>query len=161
MSRLDWHGRLMGLARHVAGWSKDPSTQVGAVIADRANRIVSLGYNGFPRGVRDRRLKDREYKLARIVHAEMNALLFARGSVEGARLYVWPMPPCSLCAGPIIQAGIAEIYAPPPGERWRESCDHAREMFEEAGVRVRYFSVAETPAAPIEIWHEIKLETTP
>ena len=161
MSRLDWHGRLMGLARHVAGWSKDPSTKVGAVIADRHHRVLGLGYNGAPRGVADTGLEDRARKLARTVHAEMNALLFARGPVEGATLYVWPMPPCAACAGPIIQAGIIEIYAPPPGERWRESCDHAREMFEEAGVRVRFFSVAGPAAAPIEIWHEIKLETTP
>ena len=54
MARPDkWDLRLLGLAEHVAQWSKDPSTQVGAVIADKKHRVLSLGFNGFARGVRD------------------------------------------------------------------------------------------------------------
>ena len=132
----EWDRRMLALAQHIAGWSKDPSTKVGAVIADNRRRIISVGYNGFPAGVRDVALEDRDFKYNRVVHAELNALLFARGPVVGATLYVWPMPPCSRCAGPIIQAGIARVVSPPVGERWEESCRIGREMFAQADVVV-------------------------
>ena len=133
----NWDERMLALAQHVAGWSKDPSTQVGAVIADPAHRVLSIGYNGYPKAVPDCQLEDRDYKLARIVHAEMNALLFARAPLEGATLYVWPMPPCSHCAGPIIQAGIGRVVAPPPQERWADACAIGMQMFKFAGVIVQ------------------------
>jgi dCMP deaminase len=126
---------MLNLAREVASCSKDPSTKVGAVIADAANRVLSLGFNGYPRGVADVNLDDREYKYERIVHAELNALLFARGSVAGATLYVWPMPPCARCAGPIIQAEIFRVVSPPPGDRWAASCFVGQQMLAQAGVR--------------------------
>jgi dCMP deaminase len=129
-----WDHRLLSLAQHVAGWSKDPSTKVGAVIADYDHRVLSVGFNGYPKGVPDVGLFDREHKLARIVHAEMNALLFASAPLEGATLYVWPMPPCSHCAGPIIQAGIGRIVSPPAPSRWAEACAIGAEMFREANV---------------------------
>ena len=135
-----WDRRMLALAQHIASWSKDPSTKVGAVIADNRRRIISVGYNGFPAGVRDVALEDRDFKYNRIVHAELNALLFARGSVEGATLYVWPMPPCSRCAGPIIQAGIARVVSPPAEELWEESCRFGREMFIQAHVVVSEIS---------------------
>ena len=90
----------------------------------------------FPRGVADVDLDHRDYKYARTVHAEMNALLFTNGKLEGATMYIWPMPPCSRCAGPIIQAGIVRVISPPAGERWEESCKIGREMFDQAGVEV-------------------------
>lgn len=132
-----WDLRMLGLAKHVAeNWSKDPSTKVGCVVADDNNRVLSLGYNGFPRGVADIDLDDRDYKYARTVHAEMNALLFTGDRLEGATMYIWPMPPCSRCAGPIIQSGIVTVVSPPAGERWEESCRIGREMFDQAGVTV-------------------------
>ena len=115
MTRPDkWDLRLIGLAKHVAQWSKDPSTQVGAVIADEKHRVLSLGFNGFARGVRDlaERLENREIKYDMIIHAERNALLFANASVDGASVYVWPLLPCAQCAATLIQAGIAEVIAP-------------------------------------------------
>jgi dCMP deaminase len=132
-----WDLRMLELAKHVSGWSKDPSTKVGCVIADEYSRVVlSLGYNGFPMGVPDVGLDDREYKYARTVHAEMNALLFQGRRLDGATMYIWPMPPCSRCAGPIIQAGIVRVVSPPAGERWEESCKIGHEMFDLAGVDV-------------------------
>jgi dCMP deaminase len=125
---------MLALAKHIAQWSKDPSTKVGCVIADEDHRILSIGFNGFPSGVLDTGLEDREYKYARVVHAELNALLFARGSVAGATMYVWPMPPCSRCAGPIIQANIVRVVSPPAGERWAEACAVGEEMFRQAWV---------------------------
>jgi len=79
MTISKWDDRFLSLTQFIASWSKDPSTKVGAVIADQNNRIVSMGYNGLPVGVKDHteRYSDRERKLAMIVHGEMNAILFA------------------------------------------------------------------------------------
>ena len=51
--RVDWKERFIELAKHVAGWSKDKSTGVGAIIVDDDKRVVSMGYNGFPAGCDD------------------------------------------------------------------------------------------------------------
>lgn len=136
----DWDLRFLQLAEHVACWSKDPSTQVGAVIVRPNRTVLSLGYNGLPRGVADDLdlLADRNYKLARTVHAEMNAILSSPQRPAGCALYVWPMPPCSHCAAAIIQSGITDVYAPHPGERWEASCRAGLDMLEEAGVRCHW-----------------------
>jgi dCMP deaminase len=138
-----WDRRFLGLAEHIAGWSKDPSTQVGAVIADRHNRVVSVGYNGFPRGVEDTndRLNIREVKYPLTIHAEENAILFANRSLEGCTLYVWPLPPCAGCAAKIIQTGISRVVCALSEEagltgRWGESNELAFKIFNEAGVDV-------------------------
>lgn len=138
----DWDARMLGLAKHVAQWSKDPSTKVGAVICDPQYRIVSLGFNGFPRGVKDdARLEDRDTKYRMILHAERNALLFAARDLRGCRLYTWPFMPCAACAAMIIQVGITHVYAPwpsvddPAWQRWSAEWKLAVQMFAEAGVR--------------------------
>ena len=143
MSRPDkWDIRLIGLAEHVAQWSKDPSTKVGAVIADKKHRIISLGFNGFARGVSDlaERLDDRQTKYDMIIHAERNALLFANSSVDGASVYVWPLLPCAQCAATLIQVGIAEVIAPMVDkereQRWAAQIKLAQTMFAEANVKV-------------------------
>ena len=80
-----WQRRFFDLARLIATWSKDPSSQVGAVIVDDKKRIVSVGFNGLPMGVEDtaERLNVRELKYELIVHAEANAILTAPKSVSG------------------------------------------------------------------------------
>lgn len=133
-----WPSRFLALAIHVSSWSKDPSTQVGAVIFDAKRRVRGLGYNGFPRGVADttERYIDRPVKYSMVVHAEANAILNAIGSVEGCFL-VSTFPPCAECAKLIIQAGIKAVYHPISSvERWTASCDTALTMFLEAGVSV-------------------------
>lgn len=140
-----WDRRFLGLAKHVAEWSKDPSTQVGAVIIDAKNRIVSLGFNGLPRGLEDtsERLANRDIKYQMTVHAEHNAVLFAERNLEGCSLFTWPLPPCSRCASFIIQVGIARVVSPlaAGNPRWGEDCALAAEMFREAGVRVEELSL--------------------
>lgn len=133
-----WDKRMLDLAALVATWSKDPSSQVGAVIVDPMNRVVSLGFNGFPRGVTDdaQTLADRDEKLRRIIHAETNALLFAGRSVAGCTLYV-TRPPCGQCAAKLIQSGIARVVCLPWGEglsRWERDYVSAKAMYAEAGV---------------------------
>lgn len=129
----------MDLASLVAGWSKDPSTQVGAVIVDADKRIVSAGFNGFPRGVEDEAV-DRDVKLMRTIHAEENALLFARRDVTGMTAYV-TRPPCARCAAKLVQSGISRVvYSLPPVdfvERWATEMKEAQTMFTQAGVTVK------------------------
>lgn len=127
----------MDLAQHVSAWSKDPSTQVGAVIVDDQRRIISTGYNGFPRGVADLsdRYNDRSIKYEMIVHGEVNAILFANQSLRNTTLYTWPFMPCSRCAAIVIQTGISRVVAPwCDNPRWTVSFELTRRMFQEAGV---------------------------
>lgn len=143
-----WDRRFLGLANLVATWSKDPSTGVGAVVVDAKNRIVSMGFNGFPRAVRDDEaaLNNRDEKLRRTIHAEENALLFAGRPVEGCTIYV-THPPCARCAAKIIQAGIVRVVSRPPWnsfvERWADDMRSAAEMFAEANTSFDYLGVAE------------------
>ena len=135
----DWNRRFLALAEHIATWSKDPSTKVGAVIVDANRRIISTGYNGFPRGVEDwpSRLDNRDVKYEMIVHGEINAIVFANQSLQGAVLYTWPFMPCSRCAGIVIQSGIRTVVAPyNDNPRWQASFELTEQMFLEAGVQL-------------------------
>jgi len=140
-----WDNRFLDLARFVSGWSKDPSTKVGAVIADANRRIVSVGYNGFPIGVDDTpwRLEDREMKLSLTVHAEINAVLFAKsnGEVSGCTLYTWPFMPCDRCAVVIIQSQMIDHVTAPVAQshhfkRWGDAFTIAYDVMREAGLSV-------------------------
>ena len=114
---LTWDEYFMAIAKLSAMRSKDPSTQVGACIVDKNNRILSIGYNGTPNGYSDdifpwdREGNELETKYPYVVHAERNAILNYRGSrkdFEGAKIYV-DLFPCNECAKEIIQAGISEV----------------------------------------------------
>ena len=132
----DWDERFLSLAHHVSQWSKDPRTKVGAVIVDQKKRVISLGYNGFPRGVEDtpERYDDRPTKHLFVAHAERNALDNSPMSVEGCTLYV-PLVPCSECAKSIIQRGIARVVSyVPDREGANFNWDITETMFTEAGV---------------------------
>ena len=135
---------MLGLAQHIAGWSKDPSTGVGCVLTDERHRILGLGYNGFPMGVKDtpERLNDRETKYALVQHAERNAIAFSSRDLLGATAYTWPIPPCSQCSGALIQVGISRIvsYELSPNHTHRaDDLDLSLEMFEEAFIVVDLF----------------------
>lgn len=138
----DWDSRFLDVARLVSTWSRDPSTQVGAVITDSLGRIVSTGFNGFPRGVDDSpdRYNDRDAKLGLCVHAELNAILFGGDRVRGASIYIYPLPPCCECTKAIIQSGIIRIVYPdmPIPDRWKTSIEMSRMMLKEAGVTLDY-----------------------
>ncbi len=139
----NWDGRFLGLAQYIARWSKDPSTKCGAVIVDPERRVVSIGFNGFARGVEDLdvRLGDRATKYKMMVHCEVNAILFAAKDTKGCTLYTWPFQSCAPCAAIVIQAGITRCVAPtaPSGlqERWGDDLLLAQEMFREAQVELR------------------------
>lgn len=133
-----WDIRFLKLAEHIASWSKDPSTKTGAVITDDRT-IISVGYNGFARGVEDSadRLNNRELKYRMIVHCERNAIIFANRNLNGCTIFTWPFMSCAPCAGMVIQSGITRVVAPVnDNPRWQEDFDIAKTMFAEAGVEV-------------------------
>jgi len=140
-----WDRRYLELAKIVSSWSKDPSTRVGAVVVND-NRIVSVGYNGFPEGVddTDERLQDRNLKLELVVHAEVNAVVSAKGRTDGGTLYVYPgfgsPNMCTRCAGIVIQSGVRRVVGlvgdvdPERLKRWGPSLALAQKMCDEAGI---------------------------
>lgn len=136
-----WDERFLSLSGVVSSWSKDPSTKVGAVVVDDDRRVISLGYNGFPKGVKDDgRLDDRESKYKIITHAEANALLFASETLKGHTIYTYPFMPCSRCSGLIIQAGIRRVVSfVNTNERWEEDFDISRRILCEAGLQVNEY----------------------
>lgn len=141
---MEWDKYFFNLVDAVALKSKDPSSQVGAVIINpESNAILSTGWNGFPRGVGDSiiRYEDRDTKYKLIVHAEQNAILNAARhgiKLDGSTLYV-SFHPCHVCATSIIQCGIKEVrfkFNKKVQDRWKESFDIADILFLESNIKV-------------------------
>ncbi|MCI5605969.1 MAG: dCMP deaminase family protein [Treponema sp.] len=112
---INWDEYFMGIAALSALRSKDPNSQVGACIVSPENKILSMGYNGFPLGCSDddfpwnRDGEQWETKYPYVVHSELNAILNYRGgSLQGTKIYV-TLFPCNECAKAIIQAGIKTV----------------------------------------------------
>ena len=143
-----WDLRFMQAALLVRSWSKDPSTQVGAIIS-HGNALRATGFNGFPPGINDDRAEywERPDKYDRISHAEENAINFAHKhgvSCRDCTIHV-PKHPCAACARRIISVGMVEVVTLSPYkdesgffDRWSSSIHSAESMFREAGVRVRF-----------------------
>lgn len=146
MSTENWDRRWIDLARLVASWSKDTSTKCGAVIVGPRNVLVSLGWNGFPRGIDDN-VPERHHRPEKYLwseHAERNAIYNAAATgakTEGCRMYVtWH--PCSDCARGIIQSGIRELICTKPDLSlpvWGENFRTASSILAEATIPVRYY----------------------
>lgn len=149
-----WDRRFLALCEHVATWSKDPRTQVGAVLVKDVNREPILGYNGFPRGVSDtpERYNNREFKHQIVLHAERNAILTAKRDLKGYTLYC-SLRPCLLCSCDIIQAEIARVVYPAltpeqehKHENYRDEWALARELMLEAGIGIVEINLGENNA---------------
>jgi len=140
MNLSNWDKRFLELAELVSSWSKDPSTKVGAVIVDDKNIIVSVGFNGFPKGINDNeRLHNRNSKYQIIIHAENNALMFAKRPLDNCTLYTYPFMPCPRCAGMIIQSGIKRVVSYKntiDRYRWELDFSISRELFNEAKIQL-------------------------
>lgn len=136
-----WDEYFMGVA-HLSGMrSKDPNTQVGCCIVSKDNKILSMGYNGFPTGCSDEEFPwDREgdelhSKYAYVTHSELNAILNYRGgSLEGTKLYV-SLFPCNECAKAIIQAGIKTVVYDSDKYSGTPMNIASKRMFDAAGVK--------------------------
>ena len=145
---INWDEYFMGVSLLAAMRSKDPSTQVGACIVDNDNRILSTGYNGFPYGCSDdefpweRTGERNDTKYPFVVHAELNAILNARGkNLSGAKIYV-DLFPCNECAKAIIQSGIKEVVY--LSDKYAHTLDTiaSKRMLKSAGITLRQLEVA-------------------
>lgn len=137
---ISWDEYFMGVAQLAAQRSKDPNTQVGACIVDNSNRILSTGYNGFPKGCSDDVFPwgrtGEETKYPFVVHAELNAILNNRGSnLQGGKIYVGLFP-CNECAKAIIQAGICEVVYLSDKYADTSATVASRRMLEAAGIKL-------------------------
>ena len=140
---ISWDEYFMGIALLSAKRSKDPNTQVGACIVNQLNKIVGIGYNGFPIGCPDDVLPwEREAdnindtKYPYVVHAEANAILNSTKDLHGSRIYVGLFP-CNECVKLIIQSGIREIIYLSDKYKNLDQTKAARKMLELAGVATR------------------------
>ncbi|MAF25774.1 CMP deaminase [bacterium] len=134
---MKWDVRFLRLAKEVSTWSKDPGSQVGAVIADSKHRLRATGYNGFPPGIKDdERLQNRSTKLAHTIHAEDNAIAFSFGAdLRDCSIYIFGLPPCSNCSLKIIRSGIRRVVSlPEVSDSWREDCALAEKLLSEANI---------------------------
>jgi dCMP deaminase len=140
---ISWDEYFMGIALLSAKRSKDPSTQVGACIVNRYNKIVGIGYNGFPIGCDDDLLpwdktseNENDTKYPYVVHAEANAILNSTKDLHGSRIYV-ALFPCNECTKLIIQSGVVEIIYLSDKYRDTDSVKASKRMLEMAGVTHR------------------------
>lgn len=138
---ISWDEYFMGVAMLSGMRSKDPNTQVGACIVSEDNKILSMGYNGFPKGCSDddfpwcREGNPLDNKYFYVTHSELNAILNYRGgSLEGAKIYV-SLFPCNECAKAIIQAGIKTIVYASDKYAQTDSTKASKRMLDAAGVR--------------------------
>ena len=154
---ISWDEYFMGVAMLSGMRSKDPNTQVGACIVSEDNKILSMGYNGLPKGCSDdefpwvREGAPLENKYFYTTHSELNAILNYRGgSLEGAKMYV-SLFPCNECAkaiiydsldsslndclGALIQAGIKTIVYDSDKYQNTPAVIASKRMLDAAGVR--------------------------
>lgn len=142
---ISWDEYFMGVAALSAMRSKDPGTQVGACIVSPSNKILSMGYNGFPIGCSDddfpwnREGEPLNNKYFYSTHSELNAILNYRGgSLEGCKIYV-TLFPCNECAKAIIQCGIKEIVYACDKYCNTDSVIASKRMLDASGVKYTYY----------------------
>lgn len=141
---ISWDEYFMGIALLSGKRSKDPSTQVGACIVNEENKIVGVGYNGFPQGCSDeefpweREGEFLETKYPYVCHAELNAILNSIKTTKNCKIYVGLFP-CHECAKAIIQSGITEVVFLSDKYCGTESDRASKKMFQHAGVKYRQF----------------------
>lgn len=146
---LNWDEYFMALAKLTAIRSKDPSSQVGAVIVDKNNRVLSIGYNGAPNGFDDvkfpwaREGEELETKYPYVCHGELNAISNFNGNkqeLHGAKIYV-TLFPCNECTKLIIQNGIKEIIYSCDKYANTNGVKAAKKMLDTCGISYRYFDL--------------------
>lgn len=141
---ISWDNYFMAVALLAAKRSKDPATQVGACIVNADNRIVSVGYNGFPKNCSDDEFPwDKvggfiDTKYAYVCHAELNCILNSALPIKGCKMFV-TLFPCNECAKAIIQSGITEVIYLDDKNIQKEASLAALKMFKSSGVVVKKF----------------------
>ena len=142
---ISWDEYFMGIAILSTYRSKDPNTQVGACIVNDENKIVSIGYNGSPRGLNDDDMpweRNGDFintKYAYVCHSELNAILNYNGSLKGTRIYV-TLFPCNECAKVILQAGIKEVIYLSDKYNGTESNIVSKKILDSVGIKYREYT---------------------
>ena len=149
---ISWDECFMRIAHVIADRSKDPSTQAGAVIVNKDNIVLGLGYNGFPRGIsNDKFTWEREgeftkTKYAYVCHAEENAVYNSNKDTAGGKIYC-TLFPCNECSKTIIQNGIKEVIYETDKYHNEDIWKVSRKLLDAAGVKYRQYK---------SIWHNNK-----
>lgn len=142
---ISWDTYFMGIAQLSSKRSKDPKTQVGACIVNHENKIVGIGYNGFPKGISDDDFPWQDQgdylqtKYPFVVHAEANAILNASQNLNDCKLFV-TLFPCNECTKLIIQSGIKELVYISNKDEGKDFQIASRKMLEKAQVKLRQIS---------------------
>lgn len=146
-----WINHFLRMCDLLAAMSRDDKTKVGCVLIGPDKEVISTGFNGFPRGVRDDRDEryERPAKYMWFEHAERNAIYNAarRGAPLKGTTLIINAPPCTDCARGIIQSGVEEIIYPKDHafanrSDWQENIDTATAMLLEADVVVRVYDTS-------------------
>ena len=141
-SNNKWDLRYLKLAKFISEWSKDPSTQTGAVIVRPNKSICSVGFNGFPAAMDDdeSNYNNRDEKYSRIIHCEMNAAKFATENMTGFTLYTYPFMSCDRCFVHMANYGITRFVAPKcpadKEERWASAFERVRAYAKEMNLEL-------------------------
>lgn len=137
---ISWEEYFMALVKLSEHRSKDPSTQVGAVITDMYNKIISIGYNGMPNGLSDDEMSwerdsknELDNKYFYVCHAELNAIANSNINLKGTIIYV-SLFPCNECAKLIIQHGIKKVVYYDDKYANLDSTIASKRMFDKAGI---------------------------
>ena len=142
---INWDEYFMGIAILSSQRSKDPNSQVGACIVSEDNKILSIGYNGFPIGCSDDKLsweregdfKDTKYPY--VCHAELNAILNYTGTtLKNSKIYV-ALFPCNECAKAIIQSGIKEVIYKEDKYKDTDIVKISKKLFDMSGVKYKQY----------------------
>ena len=146
---LNWDEFFMGVAMMAARRSKDPSSQVGACLVDDDRKVVSIGYNGMPRGIDDEAIpwghgQGLDSKYLYVCHAEFNAVLNTRdgAALKGCTLYV-TLFPCNECTKALIQSGIREVIYEEDKYANTASVIASKKMMKSANVNYRAYECQE------------------
>ena len=142
---ISWDEYFMGIAYLSSLRSKDPNTKVGACIVDSDHKVVSIGYNGMPRGLDEEKLSwnkndGLDNKYLYVCHAEFNAILNTRNgsALKDCTLYV-TLFPCNECSKEITQSGIKElVYAENKYEN-ELSTQASLKLLTLAGIKIRKY----------------------
>lgn len=154
---IGWDEYFMGVALLSGERSKDPSSQVGACIVSEDNKILSIGYNGFPNGCSDDEISwEREGNFAEtkypyVCHGELNAILNYTGTtLKNSRVYV-ALFPCNECAKAIVQSGIKEVIYLSDKYANSENNIASRKLFDECGVNYKKIEIKDEKEIKIEL----------
>lgn len=141
---ISWDEYFMGIAILSENRSKDPNTRVGACIVNDENKVVSIGYNGAPRGLSDdsmpwdREGDFKETKYAYVCHSELNAILNCSSNLQNTKIYV-TLFPCNECAKALAQAGIKEVIYLSDKYNGTDSNVVSKKIFDTVGIKYRKY----------------------